>query len=85
VGGDLRGYAYKHGPFLNPFFFCNCVYFSRTSKEHRENLAKQAKAAFVECKKHMDRIVDNNNKEVKKQESISKDEVLRVGTLVSSS
>lgn len=48
------------------------MYFSVT-KEHRENLAKNAKALYVKCK---DNIRDTQNKQIKslkKKENVSKD------------
>lgn len=55
---------------MNKIVFCK---FCRVTKEHRENLAKRAKAVFV---KYKDKLKDVQNKEIKslkKKTGISED------------
>jgi ribosome recycling factor len=48
------------------------VYF-RVTKEHRENLAKNAKALFIKCRDTIKEIQNKNVKTVKNNSTISQD------------
>ncbi|XP_011298709.1 ribosome-recycling factor, mitochondrial [Fopius arisanus] len=50
----------------------------KVTKEHREGLAKSAKALFIKCRDHLKNMKIKEIKNVKKIESISEDQVRRV-------
>ena len=62
------------------FFFV--FFYSRVTKEHRENLSKNAKAMYIKCR---DNIKDIRNKEIrslKKKPSMSEDAARRLQTQI---
>jgi len=50
----------------------SCVYF-RVTKEHRENLAKNAKALFIKCRDSIREVQNKYMKTVKNNSTISQD------------
>lgn len=56
---------------------CRIVFYfySRVTKDHRESLAKSAKAHFVKCKDRLREIQNRHVKSLKKRSNVSEDAI----------
>ena len=65
----------KSGMNLNPQQEGTTIYIPvpKVTKEHRENLSKNAKSLFIKCRDHIKDIQNQNIKKVKKNSDISQD------------
>ena len=75
---DLKNFFFHSYPIGLTFF---CIF--RVTKEHREGLAKNAKALFSKNKESLQSIEKKYTKQLKTKAGISKDEIRNVTDVVS--